>query len=284
MSKLGLVLEGGGMRGAYTAGCLSWMIDNNIEVDYGVGISSGAMHLASYFMKNKKYLYDFSVTCVSDPRNIGIKPFLREGRYVGYKFMFDEVVYGKNKYSTQYLVDNDIDYHLGLYDLDAGDTLFFDKNYLDKEGQIMKASCSLPIAASVVRYNGKKYLDGGIKVMVPIHQALDAGCDKVICITTKPPHYVRQPAKWWMRMFMKICYPFHPQLTKDYKVRHIAYNEQMDTIRAEEKAGRCFSMLPTVNMDVKRFSGDPETLEKLYELGYTDMEARKEEFREFLNA
>lgn len=150
MSKLGLVLEGGGMRGAYTAGCLAWMIDNNIEVDYGVGISSGAMHLASYFMKNKHYLYEFSVTCVSDSRNIGLRPVLREGRYVGYKFMFDEVVYGKNKYSTQELIDDDVDFHIGLYDLDAGDTLFFDKNYLDKEGQIMKASCSLPIAASVV--------------------------------------------------------------------------------------------------------------------------------------
>lgn len=120
--------------------------------------------------------------------------------------------------------------------------------------------------------------------MVPIHQALDAGCDKVICITTKPPNYVRKAAKWWMRLFMTIFYPFHPQLTRDYKVRHIAYNEQMDTIRAEEKAGRCFSVIPSITMDVKRFSGDAETLDKLYKLGISDMEDRKEELKAFLNA
>ena len=54
MSKTGLVLEGGGMRGAYTAGVLSWLIDQGIEMDYGVGISAGAMNLCSYAMKNKQ--------------------------------------------------------------------------------------------------------------------------------------------------------------------------------------------------------------------------------------
>ena len=284
MSKIGLVLEGGGMRGAYTAGCLSWMIDNNIEVDYGVGISSGALHLASYFLKNKNYLYDLSVTYVSDPKNIGIQAFLREGRYVGYDYMFDQIVHNKMQYSTQALVDKDIDYHFGLYDLDAGDTIFHDKTYLDEKGQVMKAACTLPIAGKVVRYEGRKYLDGGIKVMIPIHEAYDAGCDKVICITTKPRDFVRKPAKWWMRMFMRLFYPFHPQLTKDYRVRHIAYNKQMDTIRSGIKDGSCFSMVPSVTMNVKRFSGDPETLQKLYELGYQDMEARKAEILEFVNA
>lgn len=284
MSKLGLVLEGGGMRGAYTAGCLAWMIDNNIEVDYGVGISSGALHLASYFLKNKEYLHEFSVTYACDPKNIGIKAFLKEGRYVGYNYMFDDIVYGKFKYDTQELVDKNIDYNFGLYDLDEGDTLFFKSDFLDKEGKAMKASCTLPIAGSVVRYQGRKILDGGIKVMIPIEKAFDDGCDKVICITTKPRDFVRKAASFGMRTLMRVNFPFYPQITKDYAVRHIAYNNQVKRINEEIETGRCFSVNPSVTLDVKRFSGDPETLEKLYELGYSDMETNKERLKEFLNA
>ena len=82
MSKIGLVLEGGGMRGAYTAGALAWLIDNNIEFKYGTGISSGAMHICSYFKKDKKALEDIGCRYMSDKRNVGIIPLLKEGMMV----------------------------------------------------------------------------------------------------------------------------------------------------------------------------------------------------------
>ena len=48
IEKTGLVLEGGGMRGAYTAGALSWLIDQGIEFDASYGISTGAVHLTNF--------------------------------------------------------------------------------------------------------------------------------------------------------------------------------------------------------------------------------------------
>ena len=282
-NKVGLVLEGGGMRGAYTAGALAWMIDNDIKVDYGAGISSGAMHLSSYFMKSKQYLYDFSVTYVSSKDNIGLRPFLKEGRYVGYRHLFDELVYGQFHYDTSHLVTKEFEYQFGLYDLDQGDTLFFDADYLDKEGQAMKAACSLPIAGNTVNYQGHHYLDGGIKVMIPIEPALNKGCNRNICIITKPHGYVRKKASWFMRFLMRINYLKYPQIAKDYAVRHIAYNKQRAICKSEEEAGRCFVLIPSKNLPVKRFSGDPEALKELYQLGYDDMENRKEELLTFLN-
>ena len=51
MDKVGLILEGGGMRGIYTAGVLDFFIDKNIEVDLVVGVSAGGCHAASYLSK-----------------------------------------------------------------------------------------------------------------------------------------------------------------------------------------------------------------------------------------
>lgn len=48
MTKTGLVLEGGGMRGIYTAGVLDVFLDHNITVDGVIGVSAGAIHGASF--------------------------------------------------------------------------------------------------------------------------------------------------------------------------------------------------------------------------------------------
>ena len=93
MENIGLVLEGGGMRGAYTAGALVWLIENNIMFNYGVGISSGAMHICSYYKKDIKLLEEISCKYMADKRNVGIIPLLKERRYVGYDYMFEYRVY-----------------------------------------------------------------------------------------------------------------------------------------------------------------------------------------------
>ena len=39
----GIVMEGGAMRGMFTAGVLDVMMENNIEFDGAVGVSAGAV-------------------------------------------------------------------------------------------------------------------------------------------------------------------------------------------------------------------------------------------------
>ena len=46
--KTGLVLEGGGMRGIYTAGVLDVFLDHDISFDGVIGVSAGAVHGASF--------------------------------------------------------------------------------------------------------------------------------------------------------------------------------------------------------------------------------------------
>lgn len=282
MSKIGLVLEGGGMRGAYTAGALAWLIDHDIEFDYGVGISAGAVNLCSYLLKNKDYLYDIMVKYMSDKKNVGYVPMLKERRYVGYDYMFDDLLMYQVKYDVQPIKEKNLPMEFGLYDLNQEETIFFNAQDLDDNLRMLKASCSLPIAGRIVDYNGYRFLDGGISVMIPIQRAVDQGCDKTIVIITKPAGYVRKAASSFMQKLMKFNYPKYKKMVTDYTHRHESYNKQMELIEEKVNEGNCLLIRPSQDIPVKRFSGDPENLKKLYELGYQDMENQKEIILQFM--
>ena len=283
MTKVGLVLEGGGMRGAYTTGALMWLLDNNINFNYGVGISSGAVSLCCYYLKSKELLYDISVKYMADKRNVGMIPLLKEGRYVGYDFMFDDLLLKQLRLDINPLKSNNENMEIGLYDLDKGETVFFGPESLDSELRMLKASCALPIAGHIVDYNNHRYLDGGISIMIPYQRSIEKGNDKHFVIVTKPSGYIRKAAGSFMRNLMKFNYRNYPKLCEQYNNRHNAYNEQMEAIEQGVKDNNTFLVRPSKSISVKRFKGDPEKLIELYELGYQDMENAKEAILEFIN-
>ncbi len=282
MGKIGLVLEGGGMRGAYTAGCLAWLVDHEIEFDYGVGISAGALNLCSYLLKNKDYLYDCSVTYVADKRNVGLIPLRKEGTYVGYNFMFDEILAKIVKYDISELKNVKTKAEIGIYDLEQAETIWFDKNELDEGLRLLKGACTLPIAGNIVDYNGHRYIDGGVTTMVPIDQSIKYGCDKHLVIITKDEGYVRKPAGKPLLTATKFNYPKYPALVDNLKVRTDVYYSEMEKVQNMVEEGNAMLFRPTKHLNVKRFSGDHETLDQLYKLGYQDMEDRKEEILTFV--
>lgn len=282
MSKIGLVLEGGGMRGAYTAGALSWFLKNNIYFDYSVGISSGAVHLCSYLLKNESFLFDISTKYMVDKRNVGIASILRERRYVGYHYMFQELLRKQLNYDITPLHTMKQTAHFGAYNCENGKVLFFNQKDLDSNLELLKATCTLPIAGKIVHYKDYELLDGGISCMVPIEQSIRFGNDKHFVISTKEPNYIRKEASSLMKYLMHLNYLKYPNVYQDYAIRHIHYHEQVAQVEALEKEGLAFFLRPSVHIPVKRFSGDYTQLEKLYELGYQDMERQKEKILQFL--
>ena len=119
-NKTALVLEGGGMRGAYTAGALAWLVDNDIVFDNAYGISTGAVHLINYLMKSKDNLFYFSTEGIADKRLIGVNSFLRCGRIVDYDFLFDHMLPEELHFSMDLMKENKINAYVGLYDLKVG--------------------------------------------------------------------------------------------------------------------------------------------------------------------
>ncbi len=279
--KIALVMEGGGMRGAYTAGALSWLLDNGIEFTSSYGISSGAFYLCGYLMKDKEFLYNCSTNCVTDKRYMFLPGIMRSGKIVDYDFLFNQILVKENHMDLSPLKDLDVEGFFGLYDLSQGKTVYISTK--DISVDLLKAAASLPILGKLVKVGDKEYLDGGITEMIPIEKAIKDGCEKFLIITTKPQNYVRKPAKKPIIALMKAMYPQCSQISKDYSVRHLNYKKQIEIIKdltEKKKAVFCF---PSRESQVTRMGGSKQQLDDLYELGYSDMEDRKQNLFELLN-
>ena len=283
MEKYALVLEGGGMRGAYTMGALAWLNDNGITFDYGAGISSGAVGLVCYMEKNKKTPYNMVVKYACNGENVGFKAFLTEKHYVAYNRLFKEDLLGKEHFSVKPLLNNPMLGEIGMYDLKKGETIFINVKDIDDNLDLLRGACALPIASAVVDYQDEKYLDGGITTMIPIERSIEQGCTKHLVITTKPEGYVRKPASKIVLFLMRIFYRKYPCIRKDYKIRHINYYKQMDLIDNLVKEKDAIMVRPSRTINISRFKGDPKDLDELYHLGYQDMEEKREEIYSFLS-
>ena len=281
-NKVSLVLEGGGMRGAYTAGALSWLIDQGISFDNAYGISTGAVHLCNFLMDSKDRLYDYSTRWITDKRIIGIRALLRCGRIVDYDYLFEQIMGKELHFDISPLKDCHTAAYIGLYDLKAGRTDYYPIQDICMDE--LKASTSLPIIGKVVDCKGKHILDGGITDMIPIEKAIADGCNRHLIITTKPGDYKRKPAKTFVVNLMKLSYPECPQISEDYRIRHLNYQKQIELIRSLQEDHTAAYIYPSKGSNVTRLGGTQEELAELYELGRTDMENAKEEILSLFHA
>lgn len=273
--KTSLVLEGGGLRGAYTAGALSWLIDQGIEFDHAYGISTGAVWLANYLMKSKENLYDYSVEGITDKRIIGLKALLRCGRIVDYDFLFDHIMIEEKGFDIAPLKKCKTKAYVGLYDLGIGKTEYHPIQEMNI--QQLKASTSLPIIGKIVNDGGKELLDGGITDMIPISRSIEDGCNRNLIITTKPGDFERKPAKGAVVQLMKMTYPQCLNISEDYRIRHLNYQKQISLIKELVEKKEAVYVYPSRSSNVTRLGGRKEDLDELFALGRSDMEARKEE-------
>lgn len=280
--KTGLVLEGGGVRGAYTAGALSWLAEQGIKLDYNVAISAGVVYLAVHLTGKTAIAHEMSTGFAVDPQNVGVKTLLRCGHFVDGDRIFNHYLKEVEGFRAEVLREADAEMEMGLYDLEKEKTIFYSNKEVDDDLNLIRASCSLPVASAIVDYNGRKLLDGGITKMIPVERALEKGCKKCLIITTKPADYKRKPASKLVLLLMGLLYPKYPSIRRDYRVRHLNYYKQIKLVNRMVEAGKAIHIYPSASVKVSRFKGDPEKCEILYQLGYQDMENRKDEILAFL--
>ena len=87
-----LVLEGGGLRGAFTGGILEYLLENEFWFDRVVGVSAGACVGASYISKQKGRNRKVNVELPSDKRYMGFRHLLTTGSYFNMDFVFEEIL------------------------------------------------------------------------------------------------------------------------------------------------------------------------------------------------
>lgn len=270
--KVGLIAEGGGMRGAYTAGVLEAFLNHNLQFPYAIGVSAGANTLCSYLsgqqLRNKRLFTEW----ITDKRFINWRNIITEGAYFGMKFLFDDIPTTLDPFDLKAFRHNPTCFKVGVTNCLTGKCEFMNLKKaptLKEMDQILKASSSLPFISHTVLLNGVPYLDGGLSEAIPIRQAQKDGCRYNVVILTRNRAYRKKFSKK-MYCFAKVKLKRYPKLVEVMKERHEVYNRTLDYLNRLEKEGKVFILSPKLPLKVERFEKDQHKLEELYEQGYRE--------------
>ncbi|WP_042355401.1 patatin-like phospholipase family protein [Bacillus rubiinfantis] len=266
---VGLVLEGGGMRGVYTAGVLEYFLEQEIFFPYVIGVSAGACNAASYLSKQKGRNKQVTIGYASDPRYISWGNFFRHRQFFGMDFIFNEIPNKYVPYHYDVFYQNEAEFVVGTTDCITGEPVYFNKqNYRKELLTVLRASSSLPFVAPEVHFQNKILLDGGISDPIPIKKAQSDGFNKNIVILTRNPGYRKKPSKFYS--IVKRKYPHYQGLQNALRNRYTIYNETLDYLEEEEKHEKVLLIRPTQPLTVGRMERNPAKLEVLYNQGYLD--------------
>ncbi|WP_456275746.1 patatin-like phospholipase family protein [Bacillus sp. AK128] len=269
MTKIGLVLEGGGMRGVYTAGVLEYFLEQDLFFPYTIGVSAGACNAVSYLARQEGRNKKVNIDYISNPNYLSMRNYIKKRELFGMDFIFDEI---PNK-----LVPFDYDafykaqefFEVGTTDCVTGETIYYNNK---EHGQdmltILRASSSLPFVAPIVSYDNRRLLDGGISDPIPIKRAEQAGFEKNVVILTRNRGYQKKPSKKsWISSRM---YKEYPGLLNRMEQRAINYNETLDYISNQEKNAQSFVIQPANPLKVSRIERNQIRLTELFNEGYEE--------------
>jgi len=267
--SIGLVLEGGGMRGVYTAGVLESFLEKDIHFPYVIGVSAGACNAASYLSKQKGRNKTVNIDYIRDPRYISWRNFLKHRQLFGMDFIFDELPHKLVPFDYDEFYKNSSEFVIVTTDCLTGEPVYHRKNDYGKDIlTVLKASSSLPFMAPEIHFDNKILLDGGISDSIPIKKAQQDGLYKNVVVLTRNVGYFKSPSKF--HFLVKRKYPKYPGLQKALLNRYKMYNETVHYLEEEEKKGNIIIIRPKETVEVGRLERDPLKLERLYEQGYQD--------------
>lgn len=265
--KLGLVLEGGGMRGLYTAGVLDVMIDHQFMPDIVCGTSAGVTFGVNLLSQQRGRVLRYNCRYVGDRRYISLHSWLTTGNMINRDFAYDLLPRELDPFDEETFEKSPAEFYATITNMRTGQAEYVRITDTWKQMDVIRASASLPIICQPVEWQGERYLDGGIADNIPLDKCLDLGCDKVIIVLTRPLDYVRKDR---MTGLCRLYYPSYKALLRTIEERNANYNARIQQICRLEKEGRVFVIRPSENRPVGRLEQDPNKLRALYDLGVSD--------------
>ena len=281
MSKIGLILEGGGMRGIYTAGVLDFFIEKNIEVDIAIGVSAGSCHASSYLSKQFKRAYHATVDYINDKNYLSFSNLIKTGSIFGMDFMFNTIPNKLNIYDYDTFNKSNTKFVVVATNCETGTPEYFELTDLKKEIIYMQASCSIPMFANIVEVDNYKLVDGGVSDSIPLEYSLNQGYKKNIVVLTRDITYRKNKQKF--TSVVKRKYKKYPKLIKAIESRHINYNKSLDLINKLSQSGDVLVIRPKNPVKVSQVEKNIDKLTDLYNEGYNNAKELYQDILDFIN-
>lgn len=264
--KSGLVLEGGALRGLFTAGVLDVFMENGLRFDGAVGVSAGACFGCNYKSRQIGRVIRYNLKYARDPRYCSWASLFKTGDLFNADFCYRELPLILDPFDADAYAANPMEFHLSVTDCATGKPVYKRLDKVDETAlKWIQASASMPLVARPVEIDGRRYLDGGLSDGIPLKYFESLGFTRNIVITTRPHGYRKHGSRK-----IALLKPFLRRIPAVYqalKTRHEWYNETLDHIDAQVAKGKALLICPDEPLPISRVCHNPETMKKVYDLG-----------------
>lgn len=279
--KTGLILEGGAMRGMFTAGVMDVMMENDIVFDGAIGVSAGAAFGCNYKSKQIGRAARYNMKYCDDKRYCGIGSLIKTGNIFSTDFAYGEVPMKKDIFDFYTYKNNPMEFYVVCTDIESGKAVYHRYDDFSDHGfDWIRASASMPLVSEIVEIDGVKMLDGGVADSIPLKYFESIGYDRNVVILTRPGEYRKKKNN--IISLIKLKYKKYPEFVKAMEERHIKYNETLEYIAAEEQKGNVLVIRPDEALPVGRIERNRDNLKAAYEIGRNTAIRKLDKVKKFL--
>ncbi|MBM7642953.1 patatin-like phospholipase family protein [Streptococcus loxodontisalivarius] len=278
--SVGLILEGGGMRGLYTAGVLDAFLDAGIQVDGIVSVSAGALFGVNFVSGQKGRALRYNKRFIKDKNYMGLRSWLKTGNVVNKEMAYYKIPMELDVFDQEAFAKAATDFYAVATNIESGQPEYIKIENVFDQMEALRASSALPLANEIVTYDGKKYLDGGLSDSIPVEFAKSLGFDHLIVILTRPASYRKKASSG--RLY-KLLYRKYPNFVKTAIKRPESYNQTLDKIEKAEQAQELFVIQPSQDLEIGRLEKNPAKFDEIYQIGLADAQDKLGKLKEYLN-
>lgn len=268
--KTGLVLEGGAMRGMFTAGVLDAFLAAGVRADEVVGVSAGALFGVNYLSGQTGRAVRYNKRYNGDKNYMGLRPLLKEGNLFSTSYAYDLVPRKLDPFDDEAFQNSGVPFYAVVTDVDTGEAQYMQVKSVFEQMDVLRASGSMPFVSRPVEWQGRRYLDGGVSDSIPFRWMAARGCDRLIVVLTREEGYRKTPMKGALLRLLRRKYP---AIARRLAARHTDYNRALEELEHWQAKGRAFVIRPSVKAPISRIETDPEKLQQVYDLGLADGQA-----------
>ena len=279
--KVGLVLEGGGMRALFTAGVLDALLDvKELDIDGIVGVSAGALFGVNYVSEQKERAIRYNKKYARDKRYMGFYSWITTGNAVNEEFAFYEIPFKLDVFDQEKFKQSKIDFYVVMTNVESGKPEYVLIKDVFKQMEYLRATSALPFASKIIEINGKKYLDGGISDSIPIDYCEGLGYDKIILLLTRPKNTHKEDK---LNFLYKLVYRKYPNLVKRLINMGKDYEVVLKKIEDLENKNKIFVIRPPKVLKIGRLEKNEDKIQNVYDIGLNTGIKEKENLLKYLN-
>ena len=279
--KVGLVLEGGGMRALFTAGVLDALLDiKELDIDGIVGVSAGALFGVNYVSGQKERAIRYNKKYARDKRYMGFYSWITTGNAVNEEFAFYEIPFKLDVFDQEKFKQSKIDFYVVMTNVESGKPEYVLIKDVFKQMEYLRATSALPFASKIIEINGKKYLDGGISDSIPIDYCEGLGYDKIILVLTRPKNTHKEDK---LNFLYKLVYRKYPNLVERLINMGKDYEVVLKKIKDLETENKIFVIRPPKVLKIGRLEKNEDKIQNVYDIGLNTGKKEIDNLLKYLN-